>query len=62
VLRPKGPAFSHVSVFSDLNNLTDISLNPVCHDMRGVTPKELEANCMPGIDPVAQERKLLKIF
>ncbi|MDR3123826.1 MAG: hypothetical protein LBU16_08635 [Treponema sp.] len=49
-------------MFSDLNNLTDISLNPVCHDMRGVTPKELEANCMPGIDPVAQERKLLKIF
>jgi hypothetical protein len=36
--------FSQVSVFSDLNNLTDISLNPDYYDLCGITQEELERN------------------
>ncbi|MDR2784905.1 MAG: ATP-binding protein [Treponema sp.] len=34
--------FSQVSVFSDLNNITDISLNPAFYDLCGITQEELE--------------------
>ncbi|GHT48136.1 hypothetical protein FACS1894102_0470 [Spirochaetia bacterium] len=34
--------FSKVSIFSDLNNLTDISLNPRYADICGITQEELE--------------------
>ncbi len=33
--------FSKVSLFSDLNNLTDLSISPVAHDLLGITQKEL---------------------
>ncbi|MDR1444339.1 MAG: ATP-binding protein [Treponema sp.] len=34
--------FSQVSIFSDLNNITDISLNPRFYDLCGITQEELE--------------------
>jgi hypothetical protein len=34
--------FSQVSVFSDLNNITDISLNSAFYDLCGITQEELE--------------------
>ncbi|MDR2376254.1 MAG: ATP-binding protein [Treponema sp.] len=48
--------FSQVSVFSDLNNLTDISLNPVFYDICGITQNELETAFQPEIDEVAKTR------
>lgn len=33
--------FSKVSLFSDLNNLTDLSISPVAHDLLGITHTEL---------------------
>ena len=36
--------FSHVSLFSDLNNLTDITMDPKYACMLGYTQEELEAN------------------
>jgi hypothetical protein len=52
--------FSQVSVFSDLNNLTDISLNPAYCDICGITQKELETNFLSEIDGVAQEKNINK--
>jgi hypothetical protein len=48
--------FSQVSVFSDLNNLTDISMNPAFYDLCGITQDELERNFEDEI-AVAIERK-----
>lgn len=36
--------FSKVSIFSDLNNLTDLSLNPAYNEICGISQKELEEN------------------
>ncbi len=36
--------FSKVSIFSDLNNLTDLSLDPSYNEICGISQKELEAN------------------
>ena len=47
--------FAHVSVFSDLNQLVDISLNPVYADICGITQQELEETFAPEIDEVLQE-------
>jgi hypothetical protein len=52
--------FSQVSVFSELNNLTDISLAPEYHDICGITQRELETVFQPEIDGVVQDRKLTK--
>jgi hypothetical protein len=52
--------FSQVSVFSDLNNLTDISLNPAYYDLCGITQEELEANFLPEIDGIAQKKGITK--
>jgi hypothetical protein len=52
--------FSQVSVFSDLNNLTDISLNPDFCDLCGITQGELEANFRSEIDQVAREKNIGK--
>jgi hypothetical protein len=52
--------FSQVSVFSDLNNLTDISLNPAYYDICGITQEELETNFLSEIDSVTQERDISK--
>lgn len=37
-------AFSKVSIFSDLNNLENISLSPSAYTLLGITQKELEQN------------------
>ncbi len=36
--------FSKVSLFSDLNNLTDLSIHSLSHDLLGITQQELLAN------------------
>jgi hypothetical protein len=48
--------FSQVSVFSDLNNITDISLNPRFYDLCGITQEELERDFAPEIETVLKER------
>jgi hypothetical protein len=52
--------FSQVSVFSDLNNLTDISLNPNFYDLCGITQEELEANFEGEIDEVVRKKNIDK--
>jgi hypothetical protein len=47
--------FSRVSVFSDLNHLTDITLNTTYADICGITQVELEQNFGPEIDGVLEE-------
>jgi hypothetical protein len=47
--------FSRVSVFSDLNQLTDITLNPRYADICGITQEELERDFEPEIDEVLKE-------
>jgi hypothetical protein len=49
--------FSQVSVFSDLNSLTDISFNPDYCDLCGITQKELETCFEPEIGSVINENK-----
>ena len=47
--------FSRVSVFSDLNQLTDITLSPRYADICGLTQEELERNFGPEIDGILEE-------
>jgi hypothetical protein len=44
--------FSHVSIFSDLNQLTDLTFDPNYTDICGLTQEEVEANFEPEIDGV----------
>ncbi|MDR1933756.1 MAG: ATP-binding protein [Spirochaetales bacterium] len=46
--------FSQVSVFSDLNHLTDLTLNPCYADLCGITQEELERDFAPEIEDVAR--------
>ncbi len=47
--------FSKVSLFSDLNNLTDLSIdNPLSNDLLGITHDELENNFQDYIQQVSQ--------
>ncbi|GHT48343.1 ATPase AAA [Spirochaetia bacterium] len=46
--------FSHVSIFSDLNHLKDLTLNPQYADLCGITQEELEKNFAPEIDAILQ--------
>jgi hypothetical protein len=48
--------FSQVSVFSDLNNITDISFNPRYYDLCGITQEELERDFAPEIGAVLEEK------
>lgn len=48
--------FSKVSIFSDLNNLDDISLSDEFADICGWTEEELIGNFQPGIESLAEER------
>lgn len=48
--------FSKMSVFSGLNNLKDITLNPVYSGICGITQKELEENCRHGVENVAEAK------
>lgn len=48
--------FSRVSVFSDLNNLVDLTMDARYADMLGYTQDELERNFAPHIEHVAAQR------
>ena len=50
--------FSKISIFSDLNNLKDISLNETYSSICGITQKELETNFQPEIQALAEKQKL----
>ena len=47
--------FSHVSIFSDLNNLADISLDGRYADLCGITSEELRLCFAPGIQALADK-------
>lgn len=49
--------FSKLSVFSDLNNLNDISFDDDFADICGITEKELRSNLHVGIQALADEMK-----
>ncbi len=49
--------FSKVSIFSDLNNLDDITLEDTFSDICGWTEEELLETFRPGIEALAQKRK-----
>jgi hypothetical protein len=46
--------FSHVSVFSDLNHLVDLTLDPRYADLCGMTQEEVEQNFEPEIEAVLE--------
>ncbi len=46
--------FTKVSIFSDLNNLRDITLSPSYATLAGITQTELEANFIPEIQELQQ--------
>ncbi|GHU75192.1 ATPase AAA [Spirochaetia bacterium] len=46
--------FAHVSIFSDLNHLVDLTLDPRYADICGITQEELEQNFVQEIDAVLQ--------
>ena len=50
--------FSKMSVFSGMNNLRDITLNPFYSGICGITQKELEEKCQMGIETVAEAKGL----
>ena len=50
--------FSKISIFSDLNNLKDISLHESYAGICGMTQKELEVNFQPEIQALAEKQKL----
>ena len=50
--------FTKVSIFSDLNQLDDISLDDEFSGICGITEEELEKNFRPEIDSLASHQKL----
>jgi hypothetical protein len=50
--------FSQVSVFSDLNNLVDISLDGRYADLCGITQGELERDFAPEIGEITREKNI----
>ncbi|GHT91824.1 ATPase AAA [Spirochaetia bacterium] len=48
--------FAQVSVFSGLNNITDISMDPRYGDLCGITQEEMEWNFSTEIQQVVQEK------
>ena len=50
--------FSKISIFSDLNNLKDISLHENYAGICGITQEELEGNFQPEIQELAQKQQL----
>lgn len=48
--------FSKLSVFSDLNNLNDISFDDEYADICGISEKELLEDLRPGIEALAEKR------
>ena len=51
-------AFSKVSIFSDLNNLYNLSLSPVAKNLNGITQEEIEANFQQPLQSIAEEQGL----
>ncbi len=47
--------FSHVSIFSDLNHLVDLSFDPRCSDICGMTQAEIEENFEPEIAEILED-------
>jgi len=47
--------FSHVSIFSDLNHLTDLTLDPRYADICGITQEELENDFEPEIESTSKK-------
>ena len=52
--------FSKVSIFSDLNQLQDISMHPQYAEICGITQSELESTFGPEIDEMASENNLTR--
>ncbi len=50
--------FSKISIFSDLNNLTDISFLDAYAEICGITQAELESNFKPEIEILAEENDI----
>ena len=50
--------FSKISIFSDLNNLKDISLSETYAGICGITQEELEENFQPEIQALADRQQL----
>ena len=50
--------FSKISIFSDLNNLKDISLNETYAGICSITQQELETNFQPEIEALAEKQQL----
>lgn len=50
--------FSKVSIFSDLNNLNDISLDKEYENICGISEEELFDQLAPGIEQFASDRKM----
>jgi hypothetical protein len=50
--------FSQVSVFSDLNNIVDISLSPRFYDLCGITQEELERDFNDEIEAILAKKAL----
>lgn len=50
--------FSKLTIFSGLNNLTDISLDKRYYDICGISESELEPNCKKYIERLAQSEEI----
>lgn len=51
--------FSKVSIFSDLNNLRDISFEPRFSAICGITDEEIDTNFHEGVKCLARQRLFL---
>ncbi|MEM8523110.1 MAG: AAA family ATPase [Bacteroidota bacterium] len=54
--------FSKVSLFSDLNNLTDLTISPLAKDLVGITHEELLENFSDRIQAAGESLKMSKEF
>lgn len=52
--------FGHVSIFSDLNNLLDISLDPLFNGICGADQSELERHLLPHIGKLAADNDMTR--
>lgn len=50
--------FAHVSIFSDLNNLNDISLDKKYNDLCGISETEFNENFGPEIEEIARRYRM----
>ena len=53
-------AFSKVSLFSDLNNLTNLTIDPIAGTLTGITERELEANFGSRLDELSRSREQVR--